>query len=357
MKKIILFLLSVILINTFSSAAIRRVGFFGPALNGVDYSDFQAAHDASIAGDTIMMMPGTRFASGNTLSKKLVIIGPGYFLSQNAGLQANTLGMDSAYSTITINDAAASGSSFIGCTFSYGGVLVTGVNISDISFIRCWFNGNASNNNFSFQFNENINNFLFLQCAFKGSSISSGPIAVGTNLSFLNCLFYAKPDNYSYNNTFLLDNGLAHSGLIQNCIFSFYNATGSYMSLYLTSGTWAINNSISNSSAFQGTGITYQNNIGTADQFPAGSGNQQNKTWANIFTLTGSQDGQYALKTGSPAIAAGISGTNCGIFGGTTPYRLSGIPSVPTIYAITSPQGSTPSVNTVQINLSTRSNN
>jgi hypothetical protein len=357
MKKIILFLLSVILINAFSKAAIRRVGFFGPALIGVDYSDFQAAHDASGTGDTIMMMPGTLFSSGNTLSKKLVIIGPGYFLNQNAGLQANPLGMDSAYSTITISDAAASGSSFIGCTFSYNGVLVTGVNITDISFIRCWFNGTHNANNFSFQFNQNINNFMFLQCSFKGSSISSGPLAVGTNLSFINCLFYTNPDNYTQDFTFYLANGFAHSGLIQNCIFSFSNATSSSMNLYLTSGTWAINNSISNSSAFQGTGITYQNNIGTADQFPVGNSNQQNKTWANIFTLTGSQDGQFSLKAGSPAIGAGISGTNCGIFGGTTPYRLSGIPSVPTIYAITSPQGNTPSVNTVQINLSTRSNN
>jgi hypothetical protein len=130
--------------------------------------------------------------------------------------------------------------------------------------------------------------------------------------------------------------------------------------VYLQGGTWAFNNNISNLNNpyyFHGAGITYQNNIGTGTEFPAGNGNLQNQNWANIFTLTGSMDGQYALKAGSPAIGAGIGGANCGIFGGNTPYRLSGIPSVPTIYAITSPQGSTPTVNTVQINLSTRSNN
>ena len=97
-----------------------------------------------------------------------------------------------------------------------------------------------------------------------------------------------------------------------------------------------------------------------AAKFPAGNGNQQNKAWATIFNLTGSYDGKYSLKSGSPAIGAGTLGagtTDAGIFGGATPYRLSGIPPVPTIYALTSPQGTTPAGNIVQINLSTRSNN
>lgn len=126
-----------------------------------------------------------------------------------------------------------------------------------------------------------------------------------------------------------------------------------------STGSWLIQNSISNGS-INGTNLVLRNNIGTEGQFPAGNGNQQNKPLNNIFTFTGSTDGMYTLKPGSPAIGAGINGavaTDCGIFGGSTPYRLSGIPSVPTIYALTSPQGTIPAGNTVQINLSTRSNN
>ena len=95
MKKFFLLIVAVLFIYSLSFATIRRVGFFGPALSGVDYATMQLAHDAAAAGDTIMMMPGA--ATNCTISKGLIIIGPGYFLNPadvsfpgNAGLQANT---------------------------------------------------------------------------------------------------------------------------------------------------------------------------------------------------------------------------------------------------------------------------
>ncbi|MEO6454208.1 MAG: hypothetical protein ABIN97_09060 [Ginsengibacter sp.] len=343
--------IAALFISSISFATIRRVGFFGPAVANVDYATLQLAHDAADPGDTIMMHPGSQIYA--TITKRLVVIGPGYFLSQNSGLQANTNGTDSTASGLYITDPAANGSIFIGCTFAPTGIYITGVGVANVSFIRCWFNGYSGTNNYSIIVTQNINNFIFQQCVFKGAGVTVTNPAIATNISFINCLFYNINDGqvtYSLN----FGSGLQHSGLFQNCIFS--QAPGSGLLPYLD-GTWAMNNCITNVNYFTGSGITYQNNIGTSTQFPAGNGNQQNKLWSNIFTLTGSQDGQYTLKAGSPAIGGGISGANCGIFGGTTPYRLSGIPSVPTIYSITSPQSSTPTVNTVQINLSTRSNN
>jgi len=354
MKKFFLLGVAATLISSLSFATIRRVGYFGPAVAGVDYPNFQAAHDASTAGDTIMMHPGSKFGTV-TMSKKLVVIGPGYFLSQNAALQANTTSMDSTTGKIDINNANASGSSFLACTFPYDAVDISGINVSNLSFINCWFNGIASGNNYwGINFSENINNFLFQKCVFKAGAIApKNATAVATNISFINSIFYST-FNSSTNYIFFFNSNLPHSGLIQNCVFN--QGQNAPMRLNLN-GTWAINNSITNADNFTGSGISFQNNIGTSTQFPSGNGNLQNQTWANIFTLIGSTDAQYILKAGSPAIGAGIGGTNCGIFGGTTPYKLGGIPSVPTIYALTSPQGNTPTVNTVQINLSTRSNN
>ena len=198
---------------------------------------------------------------------------------------------------------------------------------------------------------QNRINFLFQQCVFKGDGVVSVRVSnvVCTNMSFVNCLFYSQSGG-DYGVYF---NNVANSGLFQNCVWA--SASGSLN--FDMNGTWAVNNTIGNPNSIIGSGITYQNCICTNTLFPAGNGNKQNQVWENIFTLTGSTDGQYSLKAGSPAIGAGIGGTNCGIFGSTTPYRLSGIPSVPTIYALTSPQGGTPTVNTVQINLGTRSNN
>lgn len=345
MKKLLLLGVAATIFSSLSFAAIRRVGFFGPAVAGVDYPNFQAAHDASAAGDTIMMQPGSSFESA-TMTQKLVVIGPGYFLNQNAGLQANTLSMDSTNGNLVITNATANGSTFIGCTFP--SISCNNTNIENLSFLHCLFIQIHSANQ-AMLILANVNNLLFQQCVFKGSGLNS--YGTCTNMSFVNCLFL--PSNFENFTTYgvSMTNNNANSGLFQNCVWSLGYI---YFNLF---GTWVVNNTIANTVVINGSGITYQNCICTGTLFPAGNGNKQNQIWENIFTLTGSTDGQYTLKAGSPAIAAGIGGTNCGIFGSTTPYRLSGIPSVPTIYAITSPQGSTPTVNTVQINLSTRSNN
>ena len=63
---------------------------------------------------------------------------------------------------------------------------------------------------------------------------------------------------------------------------------------------------------------------------------------ANVFvdfsgSLNYSDDAKWKLKTGSPAIGAGVSGVDCGAFGGPTPYVLSGVPNLPHIYEATIP--------------------
>ena len=51
-----------------------------------------------------------------------------------------------------------------------------------------------------------------------------------------------------------------------------------------------------------------------------------------------SDDGQYILKSDSPAKGAGVGGTDCGMFGGSSPYKLSGIPGIPNIYELNVPE-------------------
>ncbi|HNY02790.1 MAG TPA: hypothetical protein PKG48_09400, partial [Bacteroidales bacterium] len=78
-------------------------------------------------------------------------------------------------------------------------------------------------------------------------------------------------------------------------------------------------------------------------QFPVGNGNQQNINMTDVFlgTNSTSTDGQWQLAVGSPAIGAGNDGSDCGIFGGATPYVLSGLPSIPAIYEINMPSAGT----------------
>jgi hypothetical protein len=67
-------------------------------------------------------------------------------------------------------------------------------------------------------------------------------------------------------------------------------------------------------------------------------------------------DTQWKLKTGSPAIGAGLGGTDCGMYGGNTPYKISGIISgQPTITNFTTP-GTVPSNGTLNVKLSAKVN-
>ncbi|MCK5665308.1 MAG: hypothetical protein KAI17_17595, partial [Thiotrichaceae bacterium] len=78
----------------------------------------------------------------------------------------------------------------------------------------------------------------------------------------------------------------------------------------------------------------YYNNITNEAQFGADNGNQ---TWVDmddvfVGATDNSTDGQWKLKSASPAIGTDTESGDCGMFGGTSPYTLSGIPSIPAVY-------------------------
>jgi hypothetical protein len=56
-----------------------------------------------------------------------------------------------------------------------------------------------------------------------------------------------------------------------------------------------------------------------------------------------STDGRWEMKAGSPALGSGSGGVDCGAFGGSTPYILSGVPNLPHIYEADVPASATSS--------------
>ena len=66
-------------------------------------------------------------------------------------------------------------------------------------------------------------------------------------------------------------------------------------------------------------------------------------------------DNGLILNAGSPAIGAGYSGEDCGMFGGNWPYVLSGIPAIPAIFEIEN-SGIGTSTTPIQVNLKAKSN-
>jgi hypothetical protein len=362
MKKFLLPFTAFIMCATFAHSTIRRIGFFLSPVTNVDYPSFQAAHDASSAGDTILVLP-LASVNGN-ISKPLVLIGPGYFLDStntsyvgNGGLQANTASNEYAGATLTF----LAGSS---------GTILQGLTLNQINF-----NDNNLNNNILIErcdikgndfFNTNAGNITYQQCVIENYMSTNGPSTptfTVANLSFFNCLFN---NNIYYANMQLNFNqtNFTVNGTMSNCV-----VISPGLVFNTSAGAWLVTNSVfvDGAQAFNDvTNIIFIDNISCNpnNEYPfnntgSNSGNLVS-TLAKVFALKGSYDGQYVLAAGSPAIGTGQNGsvsTDIGLFGGQTPYVLSGIPPIPTIYRISSPDGVLGSGSTYTINLSTRSNN
>jgi hypothetical protein len=377
MKKFAFLSALVFLLAFNAEAKIRRVGFFGTPVSGTDYTTFALAYAAAAANDTILMFPSTTLSG--TIAKKLTIIGPGCWLDPNttpkgnANLQA--FGGIATLSSVTL-DPGSDGTVIMG--FNGGSIYVKDDNITikrncELGVYITFFSpatGTINNlqvlqnyrvtisqyyTNGSSATNMNISNNLITYFSSTPGNTYSG------NISNNVWAYDATQNTNSLNGgstTYSGTNGIDLGGgayLLQNNIFLSYTnaaAANNYNYFVFANG----GNSIFNYN------LAVQSS--TAINWGVGTGNVITPiaNAPNIFTAfpligTTSADARYQLKTGSPALTIGAGGTAIGMFAGSYPYKLSGIPTIPTIYTLTSPQGNNPAGNTIQINLSTRGNN
>ncbi len=267
-----------------------------------DFTTLQAAHDGANAGDTLMLEPSPTSYGNLTSIKKVIIIGPGYFFSENF---QNYPTFNTAKVGNIVFDAGSSGSQLTGTEL--GGVSTTAIkiNVSDILISRTYTPGTS----YFLQTSAGISNIFIFQ---------NYNLAVFTS---------GNPSNIFIANNYLRAFSVTGtSSVVKNNIFSIgFSCTGLALSNNIIVGTGAITL----------TNCTLSNNIDasglTNARFGTSNGNQGNLTVANVFVgATGnSTDGQWKLKAGSPAIGAGINGEDCGVYDGETPYVLSGLPGIP----------------------------
>jgi hypothetical protein len=343
MKRVLLFI-SLTFITLNIQAKVWRINNTPGVAADFTNPDLAVANAAVVTGDTLHLEASTINYNGFTLKKRLVFIGPGYFLggaNANTGLQANP-------NTATIAsfyfDTLSSGSQFMGLTLSgvspnFQGASDNGAGTDNLTFTRC-------NLNFFQTFgytnaNNTITGFVFNKCYLQGMDMSVYRVQ---NCEFTNNIFISS---LTLNNVFNLNN------LVRNNVFR--------SSINIYSGYFA--NNIITSTTFTTVNVTIKNNISTGTNLPAGNGNINSATDAALFLgLTGnSTDGQWQLKAGSVAIGAGETVSaitpDCGAYGTADPYRLSGIPAIPTIYSLTVPATVASNATTMPITISTKSNN
>lgn len=276
-----------------------------------DYATLQAANDAASNGDTIYVEGSPTDYDGADISKKLVIIGPGYFLTDNDSTQA--FGIAATFKSDINFNAGAAGSIITGSKINN----TIHLSVDDISIIRCnvqYIMGSAD-----------VNNILILQNYVN--TINSGSYNKMTNSVISNNIASQIYFNSSSGNLQIVNNV---------CTYNYGNPINAYNASIanniITSITYGI---------VENTGNAINNNI-FAGAGTNANGNLYNVAMANVFvdfsgSLNYSDDGKWKLKTGSPAIGAGVSGIDCGAFGGPTPYVLSGVPNLPHIYEATIP--------------------
>ena len=317
MKKYLLLMVSAILINYSSFAKIWRVNNTGVT---ADFTTAQTAHDnASVAnGDTLHFEASGLDYGTLSMSKRLIIIGNGYFLgstaaNDNVDLQANTA---PSFITNLYIGSGANNSVIMGMTFNYVYIGYGGLS-NNLLFRR-----NRVTTQFYF-YSSGTTNIQVLQNYFDGNIVQNGS---HTNALLDNNIIIGQV-------TFDADD----NGTFQNNVL---HATGGGYASYFTNFTLRSNIMVAGSISM--TSCIVENNISGSTYFGTTNGNQNNVTMSNVFTGyptigTTSFDGRFDLQNPGPAIGTGFGGTNCGAYGGSSPYVKSGMPTVPSIYKLSAP--------------------
>jgi len=300
MKKVV----SLFMVTAFSCSLALAQNLIRVNNNGYDpdYTTLAAAVAAATAGDTIYVEGSVIEYAGGNIAKKITVIGPGYFLSENPSTQATKI--DAKFSSDISFITGSAGSTIMGCHLAS-----VGVKASNISIRRNLIDGNIL-------IGAAVSNISILQNC--GNSILAGDYDKPmTNSVISNNFLYqisaaSSSGSMVITNNILLSNISVYNSNIQNNIVAY-----SYGGIAESTG----NNISYNLMAIAGTNSNH---------------NQYSVDMTAVFVdfngVNHSYDGKWQLAEGSVAKGAGSGGVDCGLFGGSTPYVLSGIPDLPHIY-------------------------
>jgi hypothetical protein len=312
--------------STKSLATVHVVNNGGPG----DFTSFSAAHTAAAVGDTIYFV-GSQTSYGNlTLTKRLTLIGPGYYLDLNPNTNQNKMRAIIAYIYIQPAlplteptrdfDSGAAGSHIMGLEADNG----INVYVNDVIIERCW----AVNI---------IGQYFTAQAQYPA------------NITVSRCFVQYYVQNMEQSlvqNTVMFQTGYdgvtqVRNSFVKNCIM--YGATASENAGTAFRNTLFYGNASITASGQDPNNVKYCI-FSAAAQATTGVGNlfSQSFTTMYISPAPAAPDAKYQLNASSIALNFGradddVTPIDAGAFGGLTPYVLSGLPSLPIVYEITAP--------------------
>lgn len=298
-----------------------------------DFTDLQSAHNGAAAGDTLHIEGSPNSYGGANFSRKLIVLGSGYFLDETPNSQS--LLLSSKLGGINFY-MGSQGSVVMGIDFQ---AATLNIYTDDIIIRRNKFSsaGNGVPDYYTglisihyHNDNSNIaaNNIIVSQ----NYGVKVGVNYPSTGILITNNLIAVEGWQGDQTGTTCLATHASAIILVQNNIFRRGRITA-----YNSNFT----NNIMVNGAFDAATNLYSNNIGSGTQFGTDNGNQSNVVMTNVFVGTGtgiSTDGQWKLKAGSPALGAGYGSTaqnpiDAGMYGGANAYILAGMPPMPAVYS------------------------
>lgn len=294
------------------------------------YTNLQAAIDASAAGDTILVSGSATSYGDVTIRKKLVLFGAGY----NNPYGYNTI-INSLYLVRQNASIGASGSR------------ISGFYIQTYTYFQGSFTGGTPSE-------KKLENVVIERCRIYYSSWSQNDVTY-INDTIRNCLvqsYYMQFTSATYTNVIIHNNIFdsyylyGNSGANLASVFFRNNVVLDYSSNFFSSGGSRITNMVVENSIFydaepQGCyGCTFNKNItylNSNDVIP-GADNSGSGNMIGIdpqFTYYPFEGGgfsythDFTLKLTSPGIDAGTDNSDIGMTGGLMPFTPGANPRIP----------------------------
>jgi hypothetical protein len=301
-----------------------------------NFTDLPAAITGAAAGDTIYLEASATAYAASVVNKRLVIIGPGYFLRGIPNANPNTQVNPDTATMSQITCQAGSAGSVIEGLFVNVIILQDSMVTVQRNFIGSFIELGSSGTNNALN-HDTIRQNYFSQITAGISTVTVSSLMVYNNIITTGMNLSNIASNA---NGYIINNNVG-SQSVASASFSCANFVFQNNILYNPQFSTFLNSNV------------YFNNISTSNVIPAGNGNVNNVTFSTLF-LSGvntgqvqggaqvhTQDSAWMLAAASPAIGAGAlngSPVDCGAFGGPAPYVLSGMsPGIPSIYALTAP--------------------
>jgi len=273
-------------------------------------------------GDTLYVEGSSTTYASATVTKKLAIIGPGYFLNENPKTSNDLL--SAQIGSISFN-AGAAGSQLIGVSIIHVFPYYVHLNTNNLTVKRCWIAD-------AVHINSGVSDIYILENFFSNSQTSTALI-----LDFP----YDLTTDLIFNNN-VCQKTLIWSGSIQQCNNNVFDGPANVLNLQFTTPEFS-NNILKPTNASVdingGSKEKISYNIGTlSTQFGTANQNKVVSNMSSLFVSSGTTDGIYKLKSNSAGSNNGSDGTDRGAFGGSVVgnrYTLSGLAAIPVIYKLT----------------------